>query len=243
MKLVPDATVDLLIFHSAPSSAYRTMTSCVFNDCAAPALADSNKCDFHKNRKMCVVAHCSNQVYARGRCVRHGGKKKCQVPACESYARGGDFCSEHGGASPKRYCSVPGCQKQAHARKKCVRHGGGRLCKLPGCHQHARLAGFCHRHNESMMPSAEVMEAPLSIAEMDEILASDPSMLSFLNEWMVAPHAMELPPVVVSSPPIKIEHTVAVKVEPLAPTSPIEVETFDWHMDAQLWHGLETMFA
>ncbi|KDO33689.1 hypothetical protein SPRG_19301 [Saprolegnia parasitica CBS 223.65] len=211
------------------------------------ALPDANKCDFHKNRKMCVVAHCSNQVYARGRCVRHGGKKKCQVPTCESYARGGDFCSEHGGASPKRYCSVAGCQKQAHARKKCVRHGGGRLCKLPGCHQHARLAGFCHRHNESMMPSSsssnddddhdEVLEAPLSVAEMDEILASDPTMLSFLNEWM-AGSSIEL------AHRIKMEiEPTQIKLEPEAPTSPMEVEMFDWQLDANLWRGLETMFS
>ncbi|OQR91974.1 hypothetical protein THRCLA_08830 [Thraustotheca clavata] len=216
-------------------------TQCVFNDCTAIALPDSNKCDFHKNRKMCCVPACSNQVYARGRCVRHGGKKKCQVPSCESYARGGDFCSEHGGASPKRYCSVPGCQKQAHARKRCVRHGGGRLCKLPGCRQHARLAGFCHRHNESMMPTKEIVEPPLTIAEMDDIFASDPSMLSFLNEWMCGTTDLE-PLIVHDMVPIKQERDF-IKCEPNAPTSPVEVETFDWHLDPQIWRGLETMFA
>uniref|UniRef100_M4BU29 WRKY transcription factor 19 n=1 Tax=Hyaloperonospora arabidopsidis (strain Emoy2) TaxID=559515 RepID=M4BU29_HYAAE len=120
---------------------------CRFNDCDNLAVDGTSKCAFHKNRRQCCVANCTNQVYARKLCVRHGGKKQCQAESCDAHARGGGFCLQHGGFVVKRFCIVEGCSKQAHARQKCVRHGGGRRCKVDGCMQHARAGGLCNRHS------------------------------------------------------------------------------------------------
>ncbi|CAI5739082.1 unnamed protein product [Hyaloperonospora brassicae] len=141
--------------HSAPHRRPLTTTTtadgkpkkCRFNDCDNHAVDGTSKCAFHKNRRQCCVANCTNQVYARKLCVRHGGKKQCQAESCEAHARGGGFCLQHGGFVVKRFCVVEGCSKQAHARQKCVRHGGGRRCKIDGCMQHARAGGLCNRHS------------------------------------------------------------------------------------------------
>ncbi|EQC26876.1 hypothetical protein SDRG_15299 [Saprolegnia diclina VS20] len=45
---------------------------CVFRDCSEPVFRDSYKCAFHKNRHVCSVMDCDNQVYARKLCVKHG---------------------------------------------------------------------------------------------------------------------------------------------------------------------------
>ncbi|OQS06712.1 hypothetical protein THRCLA_01277 [Thraustotheca clavata] len=132
------------------------MVMCMFNGCPNAALPGPGaKCDFHKNRKMCCVKGCSNQVYARNLCVRHGGRKACRIQGCTNTVRGGDLCLHHGGPSPKRYCTVQGCLRQAHARQKCVRHGGGNVCKVPGCFQYGRVLGLCHRHNKSQQKNIE----------------------------------------------------------------------------------------
>lgn len=140
---------------AASPSAVGTITTdangkpkkCRFNDCDNHAVDGTSKCAFHKNRRQCCVANCTNQVYARKLCVRHGGKKQCQADACDAHARGGGFCLQHGGFVVKRFCIVEGCSKQAHARQKCVRHGGGRRCKVDACMQHARAGGLCNRHS------------------------------------------------------------------------------------------------
>lgn len=140
---------------AASPSAVGTITTdangkpkkCRFNDCDNHAVDGTSKCAFHKNRRQCCVANCTNQVYARKLCVRHGGKKQCQADNCDAHARGGGFCLQHGGFVVKRFCIVEGCSKQAHARQKCVRHGGGRRCKVDACMQHARAGGLCNRHS------------------------------------------------------------------------------------------------
>ncbi|KAG9407598.1 hypothetical protein AC1031_002311 [Aphanomyces cochlioides] len=132
-------------------------TSCRFSGCSNPVLPGLDKCSFHKARKVCQIAYCSNIVYARGKCVRHGGRKKCQHPHCTASAHRGDYCFTHGGDHLKRICSVEGCKTQAHARRLCVRHGGGRQCAEPSCTRHAKVSGYCGQHR----PDTAVNPAPI----------------------------------------------------------------------------------
>ncbi|KAF0727077.1 hypothetical protein Ae201684P_015819 [Aphanomyces euteiches] len=76
--------------------------TCVFTDCKLPVLPGLDRCLLHRHRRKCMVETCTNQVYARNRCVRHGGKKKCIHPGCRINVLVGDLC----------------------ARRRCERHGG-----------------------------------------------------------------------------------------------------------------------
>ncbi|RHY22126.1 hypothetical protein DYB32_009602 [Aphanomyces invadans] len=120
--------------------------TCFFNGCGKPAVADSWKCTFHRNRGRCLVANCTNQAYARSLCARHGGKKKCFVDGCNLSARLANVCYKHGARNLNKKCIHEGCTKPAQFQQKCVRHGGGRKCKVDGCTAHARCAGLCCRH-------------------------------------------------------------------------------------------------
>ncbi|RHX97844.1 hypothetical protein DYB38_006456 [Aphanomyces astaci] len=120
--------------------------SCVFNDCLRVVPPGATKCDFHKDKKQCVVSECFNQVVARGRCSKHGGRPRCAHDTCMLPAKGGEFCLRHGGVSSRQLCRMAGCSKQAHAKQLCVKHGGGSKCFFPGCSRHSRKAGLCHRH-------------------------------------------------------------------------------------------------
>ncbi|OQR94119.1 hypothetical protein ACHHYP_01690 [Achlya hypogyna] len=150
-----------------------TSTQCLFKDCAAPALTGLNRCQLHKNRSMCTMPGCMNQVYARYLCVRHGGKRVCAIANCSFYARGGRFCGKHGGNVLKRFCIVQGCTKQAHAHQKCVRHGGGRFCKVDGCTYHSRAGGFCLQHQPVQPPKSLTHAEMLDHAILDSILFED----------------------------------------------------------------------
>ncbi|OQR95772.1 hypothetical protein THRCLA_22074 [Thraustotheca clavata] len=68
---------------------------CVFRDCSEPVLPDSHKCAFHKNRRLCSVVGCENQVYARKLCVKHGARKRCAFPKCHAFTQGYVVCPEH----------------------------------------------------------------------------------------------------------------------------------------------------
>ncbi|OQR83051.1 hypothetical protein ACHHYP_15182 [Achlya hypogyna] len=120
--------------------------TCIFRDCAAPAVPFTTKCQYHRNRAKCRIATCCNQVYARHLCVSHGGRRRCQFPDCRANARLGNFCTQHGGK--KQRCQEPGCTSLAHAKGKCVRHGGRRPCNATGCTTHARKGGYCWRHRD-----------------------------------------------------------------------------------------------
>ncbi|KDO29733.1 hypothetical protein SPRG_04850 [Saprolegnia parasitica CBS 223.65] len=146
------------------------MSQCLFNECAATALPGLQRCQQHKNRSVCSIPACPNQVYARYLCVRHGGKRVCAIANCPFYARGGRFCGKHGGNVLKRYCLVDGCSKQAHANQKCVRHGGGRFCKADGCSYHSRAGGFCLKHQPAEPATTTEM---LDHAILDSILVND----------------------------------------------------------------------
>ncbi|OQS04663.1 hypothetical protein THRCLA_03124 [Thraustotheca clavata] len=117
------------------------MNQCCFNSCGNPARPNSDKCDFHRNRRRCIIEGCTNQVLARQRCVRHGGKPLCSHFGCTANARTGGVCSRHGAALQKRVCSVDGCSRIAHRKLLCIRHGGGRQCNIQGCSTHARSGG------------------------------------------------------------------------------------------------------
>ncbi|EQC39435.1 hypothetical protein SDRG_03637 [Saprolegnia diclina VS20] len=68
---------------------------CVFRDCSEPVLSNSDKCAFHKNRRLCSVIGCENQVYARKLCVKHGARKRCSFPKCRAYTQGHAACPDH----------------------------------------------------------------------------------------------------------------------------------------------------
>ncbi|KDO27119.1 hypothetical protein SPRG_07830 [Saprolegnia parasitica CBS 223.65] len=68
---------------------------CVFRDCSEPVLPDSHKCAFHKNRRLCSVIGCENQVYARKLCVKHGARKRCSFPKCHAFTQGYAACPDH----------------------------------------------------------------------------------------------------------------------------------------------------
>ncbi|KAF0683732.1 Aste57867_24242 [Aphanomyces stellatus] len=162
-------------------SSNQPIAPCMFLGCINLALHQSTKCHLHRHRTQCIEPHCTNQVYARQRCVRHGGKKICAVDFCGAPACKGGFCLQHGGTPRKRFCTEFGCGKQAHANQKCVRHGGGRYCKANGCTFHARLAGYCLHHNQDLEPlklGSCVLGAPLDGVDVSilECLVLDDSM-------------------------------------------------------------------
>ncbi|KDO29622.1 hypothetical protein SPRG_05575 [Saprolegnia parasitica CBS 223.65] len=68
---------------------------CVFRDCSEPVFRDSYKCAFHKNRHVCSVMDCDNQVYARKLCVKHGARKRCSFPKCHAFTQGHTVCPKH----------------------------------------------------------------------------------------------------------------------------------------------------
>ncbi|KAF0691146.1 Aste57867_17570 [Aphanomyces stellatus] len=69
---------------------------CLFTNCNEPALDGLDRCFLHRHRRQCLVGNCTNQVYARNRCVRHGGKKKCQYAGgCRINVFVGDYCARH----------------------------------------------------------------------------------------------------------------------------------------------------
>ncbi|KAF0748015.1 hypothetical protein AaE_007509 [Aphanomyces astaci] len=121
--------------------------SCYFKGCARPVLQGAAKCDFHRQRSMCVVADCRNQVFARNLCVRHGGKKSCVHEGCRENVRVGDLCGKHGASAHRKMCIEDGCDKFAQTKQRCSAHGGGQRCKRSGCFAHARRGGFCTRHS------------------------------------------------------------------------------------------------
>lgn len=129
-----------------PSSAGTVVhVQCCFPTCSKIVEANKTKCRAHRHRKVCGIASCKNQVYARGFCVRHGGKIRCTAPACTRYATCADtkVCVLHGGQGIKRLCKVDGCTTQAHGKQRCVKHGGGHQCKVNGCIRHAKVGGTC----------------------------------------------------------------------------------------------------
>ncbi|ETW06934.1 hypothetical protein H310_03045 [Aphanomyces invadans] len=122
-------------------------TVCQFKRCGRPALPGAVKCEFHKQRSMCSVRDCRNQVFARNLCVRHGGKKACVHEGCQDNVRVGDLCGKHGVATSRKLCIQPGCDKFAQTKQRCSTHGGGQRCKNVGCFAHARRGGYCTRHS------------------------------------------------------------------------------------------------
>ncbi|KAG9405225.1 hypothetical protein AC1031_004333 [Aphanomyces cochlioides] len=116
------------------------------NRLLAEASPVPTKSAVQRNRAKCNAPNCTNQAYARNRCMRHGAKKPCIVEHCKASRRFGSYCSKHADVTQKKKCIVDGCDKQPHARGKCVRHGGGRRCKADGCMSHARIGVFCSRH-------------------------------------------------------------------------------------------------
>ncbi|CAK4345050.1 unnamed protein product [Aphanomyces euteiches] len=159
---------------------------CYFKGCTRTATADSVKCEFHKQRAVCIVHGCRNQVFARNRCVRHGGKKTCVHEGCHENVRLGDFCGKHGAIVTRKLCIEPGCQKFAQTKQRCSAHGGGQRCKLDGCATHARKGGFCTRHwshvriGRKFMASANGKPSP-HLSSVDKL-----SLGAILNPSIVA---------------------------------------------------------
>ncbi|ETW06935.1 hypothetical protein H310_03046 [Aphanomyces invadans] len=133
------------------------LPTCYFKGCARPTVEGAIKCEFHKQRSICLVQDCRNQVFARNLCVRHGGKKTCVYEGCHQNVRLGNLCGKHGAGSTRKLCVEDGCTKFAQTKQRCSAHGGGQRCKLPGCSTHARRGGFCTRHtNQVTRPSLRV---------------------------------------------------------------------------------------
>ncbi|KDO18634.1 hypothetical protein SPRG_15969 [Saprolegnia parasitica CBS 223.65] len=146
---------------------------CCFRGCSKPAMPQSNKCAFHRNRLCCAVSTCNNQVYARGLCVRHGGTKPCLTTGCDANARTGGYCSRHSLVNTKKQCVEAGCANIAHSRKKCVRHGGGRKCKLAECETLARIAGYCQRHSKQLLKDAVTTNEVVPDAWIEDAMPMD----------------------------------------------------------------------
>ncbi|OQR83134.1 hypothetical protein ACHHYP_15061 [Achlya hypogyna] len=119
-------------------------TTCYFHGCTSLPMEGSVKCHFHRNRGLCRIAACRNQVYARSLCVRHGGRHPCAHPGCSTNARLGDYCCRH--SRLKKLCHHPGCTKVIQIHNRCIRHGGSKRCLYPGCATPARSGGHCWRH-------------------------------------------------------------------------------------------------
>ncbi|KDO21250.1 hypothetical protein SPRG_13549 [Saprolegnia parasitica CBS 223.65] len=117
---------------------------CYFHGCTSKPMEGSVKCHFHRNRGLCRISNCRNQVYARSLCVRHGGRHPCAHPGCSTNARLGDFCCRH--SKHKKLCHHPGCTKVIQIHNRCIRHGGSKHCLYPGCATPARAGGHCWRH-------------------------------------------------------------------------------------------------
>ncbi|RHY72244.1 hypothetical protein DYB30_009439 [Aphanomyces astaci] len=179
-----------------------TTTTCVFKDCTQPVhssfpSSSQSKCLFHRNRSQCEAPDCSNQAYARNRCVRHGAKQTCVADGCTQNRRLGLFCSKHADADSKKRCSVTGCDKLPHVRGLCVRHGGGRLCKAPDCTSHARIGLLCARHfhgltSPSTSPRQVVAVAPLNIVTSPPIIRTSPTYRAAATSTTSVPMLIDL---------------------------------------------------
>ncbi|OQR91199.1 hypothetical protein THRCLA_09073, partial [Thraustotheca clavata] len=145
-----------------------TPTTCYFHGCTSKPLEGTVKCHFHRNRGLCRVPHCRNQVYARSLCVRHGGRHPCAHPGCSTNARLGDFCCRH--SRFKKLCHYPGCTKVIQINNRCIRHGGSKNCQYPGCTTPARAAGHCWRHRKHI--KRDHSEASENQMKMDDIGSS-----------------------------------------------------------------------
>ncbi|KAF0700942.1 Aste57867_8552 [Aphanomyces stellatus] len=103
------STTSLIMSLSPPPSPVvirEPAATCRFKDCGRAVRSGSSKCDFHHRKGVCEIVGCSNQVYARHRCVRHGARRQCTFPGCTGHARSRGRCSRHG--SDRR--------RSAHAR-------------------------------------------------------------------------------------------------------------------------------
>ncbi|CAK4165663.1 unnamed protein product [Aphanomyces euteiches] len=154
--------------HIASDIMLDTLPACYFKGCTRTTTANSIKCEFHKQRAICLVEGCRNQVFARSLCVRHGGKKTCIHEGCHENVRLGDYCGKHGAGSTRKLCIEPGCQKFAQTKQRCSAHGGGQRCKLEGCSTHARKGGFCTRHTNQMRTDGYSAVIPSSVVLMDK---------------------------------------------------------------------------
>ncbi|KDO31517.1 hypothetical protein SPRG_03443 [Saprolegnia parasitica CBS 223.65] len=150
------------------------MKICCFHECTNASMDDGSfKCFFHRNRSMCSIAECWNQVYARGLCVGHGGRKSCEFPNCVGKARSGQFCTRHNARlEAKRMCGVPDCPRVAHRKGKCTRHGGGRLCQVDDCKTLARKGGYCWTHTKQLLQEARAAQV-LDATNTPALLESD----------------------------------------------------------------------
>ncbi|KDO21249.1 hypothetical protein SPRG_13548 [Saprolegnia parasitica CBS 223.65] len=128
------------------STTHSADTTCFFQGCTSKPMEGSVKCHFHRNRGLCRINNCRNQVYARSLCVRHGGRHPCAHPGCSTNARLGDFCCRH--SKYKKLCHHPGCTKVIQINNLCIRHGGSKHCQYEGCATPARCGGYCWRHRK-----------------------------------------------------------------------------------------------
>ncbi|OQR91200.1 hypothetical protein THRCLA_09072 [Thraustotheca clavata] len=120
--------------------------TCYFHGCNNKPMEGTVKCHFHRNRGLCRIPNCHNQVYARNLCVRHGGRHPCAFPGCSTNARLGQFCCKH--SKLKKLCQYPNCTNLIQINNLCIRHGGSKCCKYEGCSTPARTGGYCWRHRK-----------------------------------------------------------------------------------------------
>ncbi|KAF0699648.1 Aste57867_9793 [Aphanomyces stellatus] len=175
---------------------YNQQPPCYFKGCSRPTTGDSVKCEFHKQRSICLVQDCRNQVFARNLCVRHGGKKTCRHDGCNENVRLGDLCGKHGAGSTRKLCIETGCEKFAQTRQRCSAHGGGQRCKLEGCSTHARKGGYCTRHTNLSRENLVAKYSPMPASPTSSTASSDSttksnvssskmSLRNILNEFVV----------------------------------------------------------
>ena len=87
-----------------------------------------------RNRYICKVAECNNQVVKGDVCIRHGARRKlCTYikdgVGCKSYAHKGGVCTFHG--AKKKRCISVGCTNQAMRGGLCRHHGAYRQDQQP----------------------------------------------------------------------------------------------------------------
>ncbi|OQR99479.1 hypothetical protein THRCLA_06503 [Thraustotheca clavata] len=148
------------------------MPPCFFPKCSKECALGSDKCENHKNRRVCIVKGCSKQEYAGKLCAGHGGTRQCNYPGCLAAAKKFGVCAKHGRQFQPKQCSTEGCSKRAQNNFLCILHGGKRQCQVTGCSVHARSKGLCYRHRHAK-PNIKPIPSP------DEL--GDPSILDQIN--------------------------------------------------------------
>ena len=125
-----------------------------------------------KPKKICSVAGCKRQHFARGYCSNHysyerrdrgfGKAKFCEILNCKSPVVAKGYCTKHYGERRRnkpfpdqKRCKVSNCNKGHYGRGYCIKHYdqerhkgsfGHPDCKFLNCERAATDKGYCQKH-------------------------------------------------------------------------------------------------